>query len=106
MDDIIYFSPSDVVERKFEQLLSTLGSVDFMGQVSLFLGAEFTWIHHEDGNISVSLTQQSFIETLLDSLNISSSTTSTFITPYKSGHSIVSIPHMEMSSKEQDELRL
>ncbi len=44
VDDIIYFSCSDAVERKFEELLSTLGSVDFMGQVSLFLGTEFTWV--------------------------------------------------------------
>jgi len=42
VDDIIYFSCSDAVERKFEQELSTVGSVDFMGQVSLFLGTEFT----------------------------------------------------------------
>jgi hypothetical protein len=42
VDDIIYFSCSDAVERKFEAQLSTIGSVDFMGQVSLFLGTEFT----------------------------------------------------------------
>jgi hypothetical protein len=29
-----------------------------MGQVSLFLGIEFTWIHHTDGHVSVHLTQQ------------------------------------------------
>jgi len=41
VDDIIYFSPSDKVEIKFEKLLSSLGDVDFMGQVSHFLGIEF-----------------------------------------------------------------
>jgi len=39
-----------------------MGTVDFMGQVSLFLGTEFSWVHHDDGNISVSLTQQSSTE--------------------------------------------
>jgi len=34
VDDIKCFSSSDPVERKFEDLLSTIGSVDFMGQVS------------------------------------------------------------------------
>ncbi len=72
VDVIIYFSASDVVEQRFETLLSSIGSVDFMGQVSLFLGMEFTWVHHPDGHITVSLTQQSFMETLLDSLSISS----------------------------------
>lgn len=38
VDDIIYFSSSDSVERIFEELLLTLGTVDFMGQVGLFLG--------------------------------------------------------------------
>jgi hypothetical protein len=31
VDDIIYFSKSDLVERKFEEGLSKIGSVDFMG---------------------------------------------------------------------------
>jgi len=42
VDDIIYFSASDKTKKRFEEGLSTIGSVDFMGQVSLFLGTEFT----------------------------------------------------------------
>jgi len=53
VDDIIYFSAADTVE----ECLSTIGTVDFMGQVSLFLGTEFTLLHHDDGHIPVSLTQ-------------------------------------------------
>jgi hypothetical protein len=93
VDDIIYFSVSDDVEKQFESKLSTIGSVDFMGQVSLFLGTKFTWVHHEDGHLTVTLTQQSFIETLMDSLGISTSQLSTFTTPYKSGQSIDSVQH-------------
>jgi hypothetical protein len=36
VDNSVYFSARDQVEQKFEELLSTLGTVDFMGQVSLF----------------------------------------------------------------------
>jgi hypothetical protein len=61
-DDIIYFSPSDTVEHEFEKQLYSIGEFDFMGQVSHFLGIEFTWHHHSDGHVSVNLTQQSFIE--------------------------------------------
>ncbi len=68
VDDIIYFSTNDNVEKQFESYLSTIGSVDFMGQVSMFLGTEFTWVHHDDGHVTVTLMQQSFIETLTDSL--------------------------------------
>lgn len=41
IDDIIYFSCSDSVEKKFEELLSGIGTLDFMGQVGLFLGTDF-----------------------------------------------------------------
>jgi hypothetical protein len=81
-DDIIYFSPSPTVEKKFEEQLSTIGEVDFMGQASHFLGIEFSWQHLDDGNISVTLTQQSFIENLLDTFGFTGDTTSTFTTPY------------------------
>jgi hypothetical protein len=82
VDDVIYFSASDTVERKFEELLSSIGEVDFMGQVSLFLGIDFSWVHHSDGNLSVHLTQQSFAETLVDSLGFNHLAQSTFLTPY------------------------
>ncbi|MFN9983787.1 MAG: hypothetical protein ACK53Y_27930, partial [bacterium] len=78
------FSPSDAVKRKFEKQLSSLGSIEFMGQVTHFLGIEFTWHHHQDGNISVNLTQQSFIKMLLENLGYNSTTQSSFTTPYRS----------------------
>jgi hypothetical protein len=106
VDDIIYFSASDLVERKFEENLSTIGTVDFMGQVSLFLGTEFSWVTHEDGHITVSLTQQSFIETLIDSLGIRSTHISSFTTPFRSGHVIDSIPRDDISLTERDDLRV
>jgi hypothetical protein len=77
-----------------------------MGQVSHFWGIEFTWKHHSDGNLSVCLTQQSFIETLVDSLGFSQASTSHYTTPYRSGMVIDSIPHQDMSSDDQDKLRL
>jgi hypothetical protein len=69
-DDIIYFSANNDVEKKFEELLSTIGRGDFMGHASLFHGTEFTWIHHDDGHVTLSLTQQSFMETLIESLSM------------------------------------
>jgi hypothetical protein len=106
VDDIIYFSASDQTEKKFEELLSSIGQVEFMGQVTLFLGTEFSWVYHSDGHLSVSLTQQSFVETLIDSLNISSTHTSTFTTPYRTGINIDSIPTDNLSTGQRDELRL
>lgn len=106
VDDIIYFSPSYAVERKFEELLSTIGNVDFMGQVTHFLGIEFTWHVLPGVHLGVNLTQQSFTESLLENLNIPISNTSTFTTPYCSCISIDSIPTIDMSSSDRDALRL
>jgi len=106
VDDIIYFSTSDEVERVFEERLNALVSVDFMGRVSHFLGIEFSWQHHADGNLSVTLTQQSFAETLIETYGYSNLGTSTFTTPYRSGFPIDSIPHEDMSSSQRDALRL
>lgn len=106
VDDITYFSADDAVERQFESMLATIGDVDFMGQVTHFLGIEFMWKHHSDGHLSVSLTQQSFAETLIDSLGFTTASTSTFTTPYRSGLAIDSIPHQDMTSTDRDLLRL
>ncbi len=104
VDNIIYFSSSDEVERYFESRLSEIGDVDFMVKVSHFLGIEFTWNELPDGHLSVSLTQQSFIESLLDSLNISIEGISTYSSPYRSGVHIDSILHEDMTSSERDRL--
>ncbi len=77
-----------------------------MGKVTQFLGIEFTWKHHSDGHLSVSLTQQSFAETLIESLGLTSMGGSTFTTPYQSGLAIDSIPHESMSSIDWDILHL
>jgi hypothetical protein len=106
VNDIIYFSASDAVETQFEKLLSSIGEVDFMGQVTHFLGIEFTWFRSSDDHLSVTLTQQSFTESLLDSLQMSSFGLSHFSTPYRSGYPIDSIPFTEMSSSDRDHLRL
>jgi hypothetical protein len=70
------------------------------------LGIEFSWCHHDDGNLSVSLTQQSFAENLADSVNYSTASTLTFVTPYHSGFLMESIPESTLSSHEQDHLHL
>lgn len=106
VDDIIYFSASDAVECRFEKQLSSLGSIDFMGQVTHFLGIVFTWHHRQDGNISVNLTQQLFVKMLLENLGCIHQTFSSFTSPYRSGISIDSIPPSTLSSTEQDKLRL
>jgi hypothetical protein len=86
--------------------LSKIGEVDFMGKVSHFLGIEFTWKSLPEGHLGVSLMQQSFTETLLDSLGIKYENLSTFTSPYQSHSVIDSIPHQDMSLTDRDKLCL
>jgi len=106
VDDIIYFSPDEEVEKEFEKGLSSIGEVDFMGKVSHFLGIEFIWTHHDNGHLSVTLTQQSFTENLVDVLGLTTESISTFTSPYRSGLPIDSIPSVDMSVTDRDKLRL
>jgi hypothetical protein len=107
VDDIIYFSVSDDVENFFETKLSEkIGSVTFMGQVTHFLGIEFQWVKLHESNLSVTLTQQSFTESLIDSLDYIDKNSNYFTTPYRSGSSIDSIEIQELPSDQQDLLRL
>lgn len=106
VDDIIYFSPSDAVEKKFEELLGSVVQADFMGQVSYFLGIEFQWKHHTDGHVTAILTQESFADSLIESLGFEFASSSTFLTPYRSGLPIDSVQHDDMPSAARDKLRL
>jgi len=77
-----------------------------MGQVSHFLGIEFTWEQLPDDNLCVTLTQQSFVESLLDSLDISIEGISLYTSPYQSGIHIDSISMDDMTPAARDKLRL
>jgi hypothetical protein len=80
--------------------------VGFMGQVSYFLGIEFSWTHHADGEFTVTLTQQFSAKTLIDSIGLGSLSTSTYSFPYRSGFPIDSIPHEDMPAVQRDSLCL
>jgi hypothetical protein len=77
-----------------------------MGQVSQFLGIEFHWVKHSDDNLSVTLTQQSFAESLIDSFGYLHMNTSLFATPYCSGLSIDSIESTALPMEQKDLLHL
>ncbi len=57
MDDFIYFSDDPNVERLFEQLLSSLVTVNFMGSVEWFLGTHFQWHKQKMKYPSISAKQ-------------------------------------------------
>lgn len=68
--DLVYYYKSDKVEQWFENSLKSHISVNFMGDVSLFLGQRYDWHTDIDGTVSCHISQQAFIEGMLDKFNM------------------------------------
>jgi hypothetical protein len=90
VDDFKYFSLSDEVEQLFEARLGGKCRVDFMGEVSWFLGCKYEWETFPDGRLTVSITQTAKAEDLLETHGMSNC--NPVPSPYKSGYVIDRIP--------------
>ena len=99
VDDFIYFSPSRETEIAFEQKLHSLTSVDFMGEVSHFIGIKFSWDRKPDNHIAVHMTQEAFADNLIDVAGLTNA--NTVKTPYRSGHPVDNIPSTQHPSMVQ-----
>ena len=54
--DDYFFSPKRDTEIAFEQKLKSLTSVDFMSEVSYFIGMKLSWQQKPDNHIAVHIT--------------------------------------------------
>ena len=90
VDDFIYFTPNCDMEIIFEQKLKSITSVDFMGEVSHFIGIKFSWERKPNNHIGVHMTQEAFADNLIDNAGLTQS--NIVKTPYQSGHTVDNIP--------------
>ena len=104
VDDFIYFSANSEVERKFEQLFGAKFNVDFSPEVTHFLGIKFTNVTHPDGHIDIYLNQPKDIADLIKKAGLHHPQTLEVKTPYRSGHPVDTIPHVEMPNSEREKL--
>jgi Reverse transcriptase (RNA-dependent DNA polymerase). len=106
VDDFIYFSTDPTVEQAFEHMLPTKTNlqVDFNGPIHHSLGVKFTHTKHEDGNLTIHLSQEADVYQLLQDTKMHTSTTVTKPTPYQSGHPVDSVPHADISSQQRIEI--
>jgi len=96
VDDFIYFSTDPEVEREFETKLGKLTTVDFMGEVTHFLGIRFQWRqnHH---STKVHLSQEAFADQLITQAGLNKLSAKANITPYRSGFPVDAIPNIYTS---------
>ena len=92
VDDIIYFSQSPKVERKFEQLLSDELGTTFGGNVDCYLGIKFDHIKHTDGSITITMSQSAFVDHMCELAHLNNPAISTPSSPYRSGLPVNLIP--------------
>ena len=85
VDDFIYFSESREVEKQFETLFGNEIPMEFNGPVSYFLGVNFTHTRHSDGNVSILLSQEAFIEALVQHAGLDGEGVNIPRSPYRSG---------------------
>lgn len=111
VDDFVYFSTDKEVEKSFEQQLKSKTNVDFMGNVSHFLGHKFQWHEYSSNDsphLKVHISKTAFADTLIDEADLSDSSKTT-LSPYRSGYPVDAVPDPPPNSKAnpalQDELR-
>jgi hypothetical protein len=90
VDDFKYFSLSDETEKLFETHLGSKCRVDFMGEVSWFLGCKYEWENLPDGRLTVSITQTAKSEELIE--NHGMTDCNPVSSPYRSGMVIDRLP--------------
>jgi hypothetical protein len=86
VDDFKYFSESKETEKLFEKLLSAKCKVDFMGEVSWFLGCKYEWEALPNGRLTVSITQTAKAEDLIETHGMAEC--NSVLSPYRSGLTI------------------
>ena len=86
VDDMCYFSTSDLVEHWFESTLQSYLRIDFMGEVSWFLGTHYAWSCLPNGSLRVHMSQTGTVDSLLSKFQLSDCNPT--LTPYRSGLTI------------------
>lgn len=104
VDDIIYFSTNDDVEREFETRLNNQTKTDFMRKVSHFLGLKFQWNVTPD-KVSVHLSQEAFTDRLLYANDLISDSTSAKSAPFRSGAPIDSTKDVYLPPEKRQSLK-
>jgi hypothetical protein len=90
VDDFKYFSLSDECKTLFETQLGAQCRVDFMGEVSWFLGCKYKWENLPNGKLTVSITQTAKAEELIKAHGMKEC--NPVASPYRSGLVIDRIP--------------
>ena len=104
VDDFVYFSVDPEVEAAFEKKLKAKTLVDFMGQVTHFLGIKFQWRKFQSRNedhVKAHLSQAAYIENLVQMVGLSNDSYNSKPTPYRSGLPVDNVEYDKAPTPDQ-----
>ena len=101
VDDFVYFSEDPEIERCFERMLAAKLKVEFMGTVNWFLGTHFEWSSHQDGSLSVHLSQEAYAQNIVETHRLANINFNPLATPYRSGCPINATPSATVDKDDQ-----
>ena len=99
VDDFYYFSQSPEVEALFEKQFSSAIDLTLNGPVDYFLGITFNHSTDAQGNVTIHMSQQAFIDNLLQMVELDKSAITSVPTPYRSGFPVDRIPTLPPTDK-------
>ena len=91
VDDCMYFGTDDATELWFEQELGKRLTIDFMGELTYYLGVHYDWGLTPDGRLTVHCSQEGHVHRMLEQFDLVNA--HPVRTPFRSGHVIDRNPH-------------
>ena len=92
VDDCLYWGTDDATEEWFETALGDRLKIDFMGDLSYYLGVHYEWDRMPDGRLTVHMSQEGYVYKMLEQHGMDDGHYPV-ATPYKSGLPIDRRPH-------------
>jgi hypothetical protein len=86
VDDFFYFSASKAIETKFEKDFGTKIDMEFNGPVTYFLGIKFNTSKDAQGNVNIQMSQEAFIDSLVQSAGLDGDRVTEPRTLYRTGY--------------------
>jgi hypothetical protein len=83
VNDCMYFGSDDATELWFEQELGKRLTIDFMGELSYYLGVYYDWQQTPDGRLTVHCSQEGHIHRMLEQFHLEDAHAER--TPFRSG---------------------
>ena len=92
IDEFIFYSIDTAEEEKIKMALESKLKVDLMDDTNSFLGTASTWLCHDNGHVSVHLSQSVFTEFATTQFSVEKMYRVSNMTLYRSGLPIDFLP--------------